>query len=529
MALRARGAGRPAARLCTEAADLVAANARLADTGIKELDALLGRVAAPAPPTAWSSTADRPPPARRRRAPASRRACRPADVLLHARHRRQQPLRRAAGRRGRRAQRRQRQHARLHQAAARPRRRHPDPRHPRRARRRHARQRRQVIAIDRLRDLLADLSFRAEAGTSGAADAARRRARPGRGRPRQYPDGAPAALDRFFAAWEQLNSTPQDPAARANVLDTGRQLAAALGSAVGQLAPLSDDTGERMRTGCDEVNVLAKHVAGLNQGISDAVTAGSPRTTCWTSATPRSTGWRRSTGAPCGRADRQVDVYVGNSILVSGVTTRPLAVTQTAAGSASLRRRSRASSAARSARTRGPCRSTCRRSAAARPASRPARDPVNAVHSAGYSLDGDPAGDADGGDFFTGRDDGPLAVRADLTENGVAASATGARGGRHRRPACSPCTTATPRWATCCRACNSRMGAAAANANRDAGAAAAALAGADQRRASANGVNVDEEMVDLVKFQHSYEAAARVISMADGFLDTIINHMGAGR
>ena len=36
-------------------------------------------------------------------------------------------------------------------------------------------------------------------------------------------------------------------------------------------------------------------------------------------------------------------------------------------------------------------------------------------------------------------------------------------------------------------------------------------------------------MVDLVKFQHQYQAAARVISMADGFFDTIINRMGAGR
>ena len=35
--------------LCTEAAELVAANARLAETGIQSLDALLGRVAAPAP------------------------------------------------------------------------------------------------------------------------------------------------------------------------------------------------------------------------------------------------------------------------------------------------------------------------------------------------------------------------------------------------------------------------------------------------------------------------------------------------
>ena len=32
-------------------------------------------------------------------------------------------------------------------------------------------------------------------------------------------------------------------------------------------------------------------------------------------------------------------------------------------------------------------------------------------------------------------------------------------------------------------------------------------------------------MVDLVKFQHSYEAAARVISIADGMLDTLINDM----
>ena len=53
--------------------------------------------------------------------------------------------------------------------------------------------------------------------------------------------------------------------------------------------------------------------------------------------------------------------------------------------------------------------------------------------------------------------------------------------------------------------------------------------GATLARASVNGVNVDEEMVDLVKFQHSYDAAARVISMADDMLDTIINRMGAGR
>jgi flagellar hook-associated protein 1 FlgK len=35
-------------------------------------------------------------------------------------------------------------------------------------------------------------------------------------------------------------------------------------------------------------------------------------------------------------------------------------------------------------------------------------------------------------------------------------------------------------------------------------------------------VSVDEEMVDLVRYQHSYEAAARVVSAADGMLSTLM-------
>lgn len=56
--------------LCTEAGDLVAANARLADTGLTELDALLGRVAAPAPAddlVLYGRTGRRLPPTTRSR------------------------------------------------------------------------------------------------------------------------------------------------------------------------------------------------------------------------------------------------------------------------------------------------------------------------------------------------------------------------------------------------------------------------------------------------------------------------------
>ena len=39
------------------------------------------------------------------------------------------------------------------------------------------------------------------------------------------------------------------------------------------------------------------------------------------------------------------------------------------------------------------------------------------------------------------------------------------------------------------------------------------------------GVNMDEELSNMIKFQHGYAAAARFISTMDTMLDTIINRM----
>lgn len=53
----------------------------------------------------------------------------------------------------------------------------------------------------------------------------------------------------------------------------------------------------------------------------------------------------------------------------------------------------------------------------------------------------------------------------------------------------------------------------------------AALLATDSRRQSVTGVSLDEEMSNLIKYQHSYSAAARMISTTDQMLDTIINRM----
>jgi flagellar hook-associated protein 1 FlgK len=48
----------------------------------------------------------------------------------------------------------------------------------------------------------------------------------------------------------------------------------------------------------------------------------------------------------------------------------------------------------------------------------------------------------------------------------------------------------------------------------------------NRRQESFSGVNIDEETTNLIKFQHAYQAAARVITTVDDMLDRVINRMG---
>ncbi len=48
----------------------------------------------------------------------------------------------------------------------------------------------------------------------------------------------------------------------------------------------------------------------------------------------------------------------------------------------------------------------------------------------------------------------------------------------------------------------------------------------DARRQSVSGVSLDEEMTNMMKFQHAYNAAARMMTTMDELLDKVINGMG---
>ncbi len=43
---------------------------------------------------------------------------------------------------------------------------------------------------------------------------------------------------------------------------------------------------------------------------------------------------------------------------------------------------------------------------------------------------------------------------------------------------------------------------------------------------SISGVSIDEEMANMVKFEKSYQAAARILTALDEMLDVLINRVG---
>lgn len=70
------------------------------------------------------------------------------------------------------------------------------------------------------------------------------------------------------------------------------------------------------------------------------------------------------------------------------------------------------------------------------------------------------------------------------------------------------------------------LGTRASNATRNYSNQEDMVDGVNMRRQSVSGVSLDEEMADMIRFQHAYNAAARNMTTVDEMLDRIINQMG---
>ncbi len=153
---------------------------------------------------------------------------------------------------------------------------------------------------------------------------------------------------------------------------------------------------------------------------------------------------------------------------------------------------------------------------------------VNAVHAAGYGLGNPPP---TGIDFFTGSGAAGIAINTQISSNinNIAASSTGAPGDNRTALALFGISTEqimsnnTQTLAQYYGNFVSTIGSAVSSAEGTGRGTELVLAQLSMQRESVSGVSLDEEMTNMIKFQRSFEAAARVVQTTDELIQTILN------
>lgn len=158
---------------------------------------------------------------------------------------------------------------------------------------------------------------------------------------------------------------------------------------------------------------------------------------------------------------------------------------------------------------------------------------TNDLHSGGYGLDGT----STGYDFFSGTGASDIDVNSQIYDHIelIAAAADPEQPGDNQiarqilalreQPLLDGNTTNTDSYYNNLIV---RMGIEAQQCKREQENSKLLIDKINLRRESVSGISLDEELVNMVKFQHSYNAAARIINTMDQLFETIINDMGAG-
>ncbi|MBW1700778.1 MAG: flagellar hook-associated protein FlgK [Deltaproteobacteria bacterium] len=153
---------------------------------------------------------------------------------------------------------------------------------------------------------------------------------------------------------------------------------------------------------------------------------------------------------------------------------------------------------------------------------------VNALHSNGFGLDG-----STGNDVFTGTSASDMAVNQLIADDvnliAAAGSAGGVPGDNSNAIAIANLqndllmggNTAT--FDDYFNSIVSDVGSGVQNATVNFNHQYSMVEHLDNYRESISGVSLDEEMVNLVKYQHAYNAAAKLISLVDELLNTVIS------
>lgn len=157
---------------------------------------------------------------------------------------------------------------------------------------------------------------------------------------------------------------------------------------------------------------------------------------------------------------------------------------------------------------------------------------INPLHAAGFALN---AGAASGLDFFTGTDLSDIevnaAIKADPTLVAAATNATAPGDGSNALAMAQlqnayTMSGGTQTFGEYYQNFVAQVGLDSDDAQRNLETQNQLVGSFETLQESVSGVNLDEEMTDMIRYQEGYQAAIRVVTSMDEMIDTIINKMG---
>ena len=348
--------------------------------------------------------------------------------------------------------------------------------------------------------------------------------------------GIIAGLDAMWGAFDDLANFPDALPQREAAIQSAVTVTGRLNEIDRQLRQLHETTKESLQSDVARVNALTSEIATLNEAISAVATDLSPndlldQRDLAASSLAQLVGARTRT-----RADGSMDVYLGNTTLVQGSRTFAVEVAETTDATLSPLGFQRVGlevaglvtvtdiAGSLGGKLDGLNGTVPDSINSLNEVAQQLITDVNTLHQAGEDLNG-----ATGGPFFDGSDAGTISVSTGIQSDARLVAAAGPSGGT--RDGSNAADIANLRSSTTGADATAvsfvaTLGLTAQAVGQRASAESDAFQRVEEARLTARSVNVEEEMVDLIEAQRSYEAAARVVSTIDQMLDTLVNRLG---
>lgn len=352
--------------------------------------------------------------------------------------------------------------------------------------------------------------------------------------------GLSGSMTAFWNAWQDLSNNPSGHTERVSLVSQAQFLTSAFSKTAADLERQQVDLDAVVRGGVDDINRLAAEIADLNQKIGEIETG-----------TQNANDLRDSRDVRVSQLAEFIDINafedgqgrisisVGNGRpLVDNSRAWSLGTMPNAAGHLNVtwidanNTPADITASIQGGRLKGWL--------AVRDAAIPdyrARldemagelaDAVNTVHVAGYDLHA-----AAGQSFFSGSTASDIevnpAVAADPSRIAAAATAAGVPGDNAAAVAVSDLQHAsalgggTTSFDDFYRAIVADIGSQVRSATDFSEHQAVMLTSLDNYRESVSGVSLDEEMLNLIKFQHAFDAAAKLVTTVDEMIQTMMD------